>query len=195
MKPLKGGLDVAGGLGPSGSGRGGGRSAALPAAPARCSCHRAAGPWSSGAATPRTRGHRRRAYPPTNCRLSVAFGSVHKVTAWPLSGEVGLGAKDPEGLACPQFALGLRPALCSRHLRKSQCGEGSPGLAATACICQEHIGWLPSPQAQRPTLSEHGVGRGTPTPRAGRFAGESWRCGGPRIRCLWTSSSAEGSVQ
>ena len=61
----------------------GGRWAPLPAAPARCSCRRAAGPWSSGAATPRTRGRRRQACPPTHCRLSVACGSAHKVMAWP----------------------------------------------------------------------------------------------------------------
>lgn len=49
----------------------------------------------------------------------------------PWSGEVGVGAKDPEAPSCPQIALSLRPALCSWHLCKSQCGEGSPGLAGT----------------------------------------------------------------
>lgn len=49
----------------------------------------------------------------------------------PWSGEVGVGAKDPEAPSCPQIALSLGPALCSWHLCKGQCREGSPGLAAT----------------------------------------------------------------
>ena len=63
-----------------------------------------------------------------------------------------MGAKDPKSPSCPQFALGLGPALCAWHLCKSQCREGSPALAATACIYQEHTGWLPSPQARGPIL-------------------------------------------
>ena len=75
----------------------------------------------------------------TAARVSLAD---LRTKSWlgPRSREISVGAKDPESPSCPQFALGLGPALCSWHLFKSQCGEGSPGLATTACICQEHTG-------------------------------------------------------
>lgn len=54
---------------------------------------------------------------------------------------------------------------------------------------------LPPPSARQVGLP-HGVPVPTPlTQRAGRLVGESWRRWELWMRCLWTSSSAEGSVQ
>lgn len=69
-----------------------GHQAFLPAAPARCSSHRAAASLSSGAGTPRTHGRRQLVCLLMCCHWSAASGSAQKVPAQPQPWEINLGS-------------------------------------------------------------------------------------------------------